>query len=165
MRRYRKMMWGIVLITGLVVAGHAVAQDAKVEVVPAQAALSPALIQQPVAFKGSGFSSKEVVMVEMILPQGVKVKAIPEGENVGLAYGQTDDNGNFETKMAPTATLNWFFQVGWTPEGKPNLQEAKPLPLGKYEVQATGMSSGKMAKATLELVKPPPPEAKKEEKK
>jgi len=159
------MMWGIVLITGLVVAGHAVAQDATVEVVPAQAELSPALIKQPVAFKGSGFGPKEVVMVEMILPQGVKVKAIPEGENVGLAYGQTDDNGNFETKMAPTATLNWFFQVGWTPEGKPNLQDAKPLPLGKYEVQVTGMPSGKVAKATLELLKPPPPAEKKEEKK
>lgn len=170
MKSYLTMMWGIALITGMVVvgqsAGSAVAQDAKVEAVPAQAALSPALIKEPVGFKGSGFAPKEVVMVELIPPPGVKVKAIPEGENVGLAYGQTDDTGNFETNMAPTATLNWFFQVGWTPEGKPDLQEAKPLPLGKYEIQATGMASGKVAKTTLELVKPPAPtEEKKEEKK
>jgi len=170
MKSYLTMMWGIALITGMVVvgqsAGLAVAQDAKVEAVPAQAALSPALIKEPVSFKGSGFAPKEVVMVELILPPGVKVTAIPEGENVGVAYGQTDDTGNFETKMAPTATLNWFFQVGWTPEGKPDLQKAKPLPLGKYEIQATGMASGKVAKTILELVKPTPPtEAKKEEKK
>lgn len=100
-------------------------------------------------------------MVELILPAGVKVKTIPDGENVGVAVGQTDEKGDFEAKMAPTATLNWFFQVGWTPEGKPDFKEAKPLPPGKYEIQATGMSSGKVVKATLELLKPPPPPEKK----
>ncbi|MBM3302141.1 MAG: hypothetical protein FJY85_19595, partial [Deltaproteobacteria bacterium] len=56
MKSYLTIMWGIVLITGIVVvgqsAGIAVAQDAKIEVVPAQVELSPALIKEPVAFKG-----------------------------------------------------------------------------------------------------------------
>jgi len=164
MRSYRTMAWGTILIVGMIVvgqsAGIAVAQGAKLEVIPEKTALAPTLIQQPVAFKGAGFGPKEMVMVELILPPGVKVKAIPEGENVGLAVGQTDDKGEFEAKMAPTATLNWFFQVGWTPEGKPNLQEAKPLPPGKYEIVATGMSSGKVVKAAFELLKPPPAEKK-----
>ena len=134
-------------------------RKAKLQVIPDKTFLSPALFKKPIQFKGSGFDSKEMVVVEMVLPPGVKVKAVPEGENVGLAYATADDKGNIAAKMAPTATLNWFFQVGWTPNMKPDFKQAKPLRPGKYEIIATGMDSGAVGKAVLELV--PPPKKKK----
>lgn len=168
MKGYRRMVWGAVLVMAIFIAaqsqGSAVAAETKLEVVPDKTALSPDLVKNPVQFKGSGFAAKEMVTVEMVLPSGVKVKTVPEGEKVGLAFGQADEKGNFEAKMAPTATLNWFFQVGWTPEGQPNLKEATPLPPGKYKIEASGMASGKVGKAALELLKPPPPPEKKEKK-
>ncbi len=134
-------------------------RKAKLQVVPDKTFLSPALFKKPIQFKGSGFDPKEMVVVEMVLPPGVKVKAVPEGENVGLAYATTDDKGNIVAKMAPTATLNWFFQVGWTPNMKPDFKKARPLRPGKYEIVASGMASGATGKAILELV--PPPKKKK----
>jgi len=158
------MACGIRLVLGLLIAGmcagDVMAAGAGLTVVPDKTVLSPALIRKPIQFKGSGFSAKEMVMVEMVLPPGVKVKTVPEGEKVGIAFGTADEKGNFLAKMAPTATLNWLFQVGWTPNMKPNLKQAKPLPPGKYEIIASGMDSGKEAKSTLELLKPPPKKKK-----
>lgn len=152
---------GIVLILGLVALGltgcAAVkpVPEAELQVIPDKIVLSPALIKEPVQFKGSRFAPKEMVVVEMVLPPGVKVKGIKEGEDVGLAYGTADDKGNFQSAMAPTATLNWFFQVGWTPLLKPDFKQARPLPPGKYEIRATGVDSEAVGKATLEILPPP----------
>lgn len=160
MRHYNWMLVGIVLAVALMIVGHsgvkAVAGDAALTVVPDKTALSPELIKQPVQFKGTGFEPGETAVVEMVLPKGVTVKTVAEGENVGLAFGDVDDKGAFVAKMAPTATLNWFFQTEWTKDMKPNLKEATPLPPGTYEIVATGMPSGKTAKATLEILKPAP---------
>jgi len=93
--------------------------------------------------------------VEMVLPPGVKVKGVAKGENVGLAFATADDKGNFLAKMSPISTLNWFFQVGWTPNMKPDFKQAKPLKPGKYEIIATGMDSDLVGKATLEFLVPP----------
>lgn len=128
---------------------------ANLQVIPDKTILSPALIGKPIQFKGSGFATKEMVVVEMVLPSGVQVKTVPAGENVGLAFATSDDQGNVAAKMAPTATLNWFFQVGWTPNMKPDFKQAKPLKPGKYNIMATGMDSGAIGKATLEFLPPP----------
>jgi hypothetical protein len=164
MKGYRWIVFGISIVLGLVIGMlpgiNAMAADAKLAVVPDKTVLSPALIKKPVQFKGSGFGPKEIVIVELVVPEGVKVKTVPDGENVGLAVGKTDDKGAFASKMHPVSTLNWFFQVGWTPNMKPNLKEAKPLPPGKYEVVASGMISGKVGKATFEFLKPPPKKKK-----
>ena len=165
MRHYNWMLLGLFLIAALMLVGHsgvkALASEAALTVVPDKTALSPVLIKKPVQFKGTGFDDKEMVIVELVLPKGVTVKTVPEGENVGLAFGYVDDKGTFEAKMAPTATLNWFFQIGWTKNMKPNFKEAKPLPPGKYDILATGLDSGKKATATFELIKPPPKAQKK----
>jgi hypothetical protein len=128
---------------------------ATLEVMPAETFLSPALIKNPVAFKGSGFEPKEMVTVEMVLPSGMEMKGIEEGEDVGIAVGTTDEKGEFTTAMQPTATLNWFFQVGWDPTIKPNFKEAKPIPPGEYNIKATGLNSGRVASSTLKIVPPP----------
>lgn len=162
MKGYRWMAWGVVLALGMMILGHAaLAGDAKLEVTPAKAVLSPALIsKQPFQFKGSGFAPKEMIIVEMVVPKGVTVKTVPKGEKVGLAVGSTDEKGNFAIKMHPVSTLNWIFQVAWTPNMKPNLKEMSPLPPGKYRIEATGMQSENVAKADFELMKPPPKKKK-----
>ena len=128
---------------------------AELQVIPDKTVLSPALIKKAVQFKGSRFSPKEMVVVEMVLPPGVKVKGVTKGENVGLAFATADDKGNFLAKMSPISTLNWFFQVGWTSNMKPDFKKAKPLKPGKYEIMATGMDSGAVGMATLEFLTPP----------
>ena len=159
--RYFKVIMLFVFIPGLVLGslGCQTAQlsspQAKLEVIPAETFLSPALIRKPVSFKGAGFAPKEMVSVEMVLPSGLKMKGIKEGEDVGIAVGTSDDNGNFTTAMQPTATLNWFFQVGWTPLLRPNFKEARPLPPGVYTIKVTGLDSDRVATATLKIIPPP----------
>jgi len=133
---------------------------ATLEIAPAEVFISLALIKKPVTFKGSGFQPKEMVIVEMVLPPGFKMKGIEEGEDVGIAVGTADEKGNFTTTMKPMATLNWFFQVGWTPLIKPNFKDTKPLPPGVYKINATGLDSERVATSTLKVV-PPPPKKKK----
>jgi len=128
---------------------------ATLEITPAEAFLSPALFKKPVTFKGSGFQPKEMISVEMVLPPGLKMKGIKEGEDVGIAFATADENGNFTAAMAPTATLNWFFQVGWTPLLRPNFKAAKPIPPGVYKINATGLDSDRVATSTLKIVPPP----------
>jgi len=128
---------------------------ATLEIAPAETFLSPALIRKPVTFKGSGFAPKEMISVEMILPPGLKMKGITEGEDVGIAVATSDEKGNFTAAMGPMATLNWFFQVGWTPLLKPNFKEARPIPPGVYTINATGLDSDRVATSTLKIVPPP----------
>jgi hypothetical protein len=127
----------------------------KLEVIPEEIVLSPDLITKPVQFRGSGFAPGEIVVVDMVLPRYTTVKGIQEGEDVGLAFDKADDRGNFEATMGPTATLNWFFQVGWTPFFKPDFKQAQPLPPGKYEIRATGMDSETVVRAVMEILPPP----------
>ena len=137
-----------------------VGPKAKLEVIPAETFLSPALIKKPVTFNGTGFGPKEMIAVEMVLPSGMKMKGLAEGEDlVGLAVGDTDDKGNFTAAMKPMATLNWFFQVGWTPLLRPNFKEARPIPPGVYKINATGLYSDRVATSSLKIV--PPPKKKK----
>jgi hypothetical protein len=116
---------------------------ATLEIAPAEIFLSPALFKKP------------VTSVEMVLPPGLKMKGIKEGEDVGIAVGTADENGNFTAAMKPIATLNWFFQVGWTPLLKPNFKEAKPIPPGVYKINATGLFSDIVATSNLKIVPPP----------
>ena len=153
----------LIIITGLALGAlscqtlrSTIGPKATLEVIPAETFLSPALIAKPISFKGSGFQTKEMVSVEMILPPGFKMKGVKEGENVvGIAFANADEKGNFTAAMAPTATLNWLFQVGWTPLLRPNLKEARPIPPGVYRINATGLDSDRIATATLKIVPPP----------
>jgi len=134
--------------------------NATLQVIPAETFLSPALFKKPVTFKGTGFGPKEMISVEMVLPPNLKMKGLAEGEDVvGVAVGDTDEKGNFTAAMKPIATLNWFFQVGWTPLLKPNFKEARPIPPGVYKINATGLDSDRTASSTLKIV--PPPKKKK----
>jgi hypothetical protein len=160
--RFFKLIILFVIMPGLVLGALAcqtpqslTGPKATLEIAPAETFLSPALIRKPVAFKGSGFQPKEMITVEMVLPSGLKMKGITEGEDVGIAFATADEKGNFAAAMKPTATLNWFFQVGWTPLLRPNFKEARPIPPGVYTINATGLDSDRVATATLKIVPPP----------
>ena len=162
MKGYRSNWWVIFLILGFLIigfwgcAGMQNRPTAKLEVIPNETALTPVLLKKPVMFKGSGYAPNEMVIVDLMIPKGVKVKSVSEDEDsVGLAFANADENGDFQAKMGATATLNWFFQVGWTSNMKPVFKEATPLPPGEYEIRATGAESDKFGMATLKIVPPP----------
>jgi len=162
MKSYRRHQGMVLIILGFLLVGlwgcalFKPKPTAQLQVIPPETVLSPALIKKPIQFKGSGFAPGETVVVDLMIPKGVKIKSVPEDEkSVGLAYGDADQNGNFQAKMGAIATLNWFFQVGWTPNIRPNFKEATPLPPGKYEIRATGMDSDRFGVATLTLLPPP----------
>ena len=162
MKGYLRYTWLILLLLGFLAtvlvgcAGTQPKPTADFEVIPAETAITPALLKQPIQFKGSGFMPREMVVVDLMIPKGVKIKTVPEDENsVGLAFGEADEKGNFAAKMGAIGTLNWLFQVGWTDNFKPKLKEATPLPPGKYEIKATGMDSDKFGLTTLTIVPPP----------
>lgn len=132
------------------------APKAQLEAVPQKVVLSADLLKSPPAFKGSGFKPGEAVTVDLMIPKGVKIKSVPEGEpSVGIAFGKANEKGDFETKMAPTAIFNWLLQVEWTPDGKPDMKKATPLPPGKYQVKALGVESDVIGTTTVEIAHPP----------
>ncbi|MBW2020698.1 MAG: hypothetical protein JRI58_11475 [Deltaproteobacteria bacterium] len=128
----------------------------KLNVVPDKIVLSPALFKKPIAFTGSGYQPKETVVVDLVVPQGIKMKGLTgEEKTVGIAFATADEKGNFKATLGPMTTLNTLFQVGWTPLMKPDFKKARPLPPGKYEIVATGIESERVSKAILELLPPP----------
>lgn len=128
-----------------------------VAVTPAKVELAfPAILRVPIVFTGTGWSPKEMVVVDMVLPPGVEMKGVKPGEDVGIAYGQADDAGNFKAEVPATAKLNTIFRVGWTPIFAPDPKTLNPIPPGVYTMKASGVDSGGAATTTLEFVAPAP---------
>ena len=116
----------------------------------------PAILKVPIVFTGTGWKPKEMVVVDMVLPPGVEMKGVKPGEDVGIAYGEADDAGNFKGEVPATAKLNTIFRVGWTPIMAPDPKTLNPIPPGIYKVKASGADSGAVATTTLEFVAPAP---------
>ncbi len=155
MNDFRKLGLFIPALTFFVVFSVAYAAP-KLSIVPNKTVLSPVLIKKPIIFTGSGYQPKETVVVDLIVPEGIRIKGLMEGEDrVGIAFTTTDQEGNFKARLSPMTTLNTLFQVDWTPLMKPDFRKARPLPPGKYEVVATGVISERVSKAILELLPPP----------
>ena len=134
--------------------------SAKLTLTPDKTVLSPALIKKPIVVTGSGWEAGEMVVVNLLPPDGVKIKGLAEGDPVGIANGAADDQGNLKTTVGPLAILMTFFQVGWSDaKMKPDFSKATPLPPGDYQIEAIGLLSEKKARATLTLL--PPPKKKK----
>ncbi len=132
------------------------ASSAKIKITPDKTVLSPALIKKPIMITGSGWKPGEMVVVNMILPEGVTVKGINPGDPVGIANGKADDQGALKTKVGTMTILMSFFQVGWDDKKmKPDFSKAKPLPPRTYKVEAIGFDSEAKATAILTLVSPP----------
>jgi hypothetical protein len=130
---------------------------ATVAVTPAQVELAfPGILKAPIVFTGTGWKPKEMVVVDMVLPPGVLIQGVKPGEDVGIAYGEADDAGNFKGEVPTTAKLNTLFRVGWTPILAPDPKTLNPIPPGVYKIKASGTDSGALATTTLEFVKPPP---------
>lgn len=134
--------------------------SAKITVMPEETVLSPALIKKPIVITGSGWKPGELVVVNMKLPDGVTVKGVDPGEDVGIASGNADEQGNLNTNVGPVTILMTFFQAGWdNAKMKPDFKTAKPLPPGAYPLEAIGLDSEASADGMLTLL--PPPKKKK----
>ena len=130
---------------------------ATVAVTPPQVELGfPGILRVPIVFTGTGWKPKEMVVVDMVLPPGVEMKGVNPGEDVGIAYGEADDAGNFKGEVPVTAKLNTIFRVGWTPILVPDPKTLNPIPPGVYKIKASGADSGALATTTLEFVAPAP---------
>lgn len=114
----------------------------------------PDIMRVPIVFTGTGWTSKEMVVVDLVLPPGVEMKGVKPGEDVGIAFGQADEAGNFKAEVPPTAKLNTIFRVGWTPIFAPDPKTLNPIPPGVYTLKASGVDSGGVATTTLEFVAP-----------
>ena len=130
---------------------------ATVTVTPPQVELAfPGILKVPIVFTGTGWKPKEMVVVDLVLPSGVQIQGVKPGEDVGIAYGEADDAGNFKGEVPVTAKLNTLFRVGWTPILAPDPKTLNPIPAGIYKVKASGADSGAVAITTLEFVAPAP---------
>jgi hypothetical protein len=130
---------------------------ATVAVTPPQVELAfPGILRVPIVFTGTGWKPKEMVVVDMVLPPSVEMKGVKPGEDVGIAYGEADEAGNFKGEVPVTAKLNTLFRVGWTPIMAPDPKTLNPIPPGVYTIKASGADSGALAITTLEFVKPAP---------
>lgn len=128
---------------------------ATVSVSPEKVELAfPAILKVPIVFTGTGWAPKEMVVVDMVLPPNVQIQGVKPGEDVGIAYGQADEAGNFRGEVPATAKLNTLFRVGWTPILAPDPKTLNPIPPGVYKIKASGSDSGAVAMTTLEFVAP-----------
>lgn len=114
----------------------------------------PDIMRVPIVFTGTGWTPKEMVVIDMVLPPGVEMKGVRPGEDVGIAFGQADEAGNFKAEVPPTAKLNTIFRVGWTPILAPDPKTLNPIPPGVYTMKASGADSGAVATTTLEFTAP-----------
>src|SRR4030067_3775509 len=117
-----------------------------VAVTPAKVELAfPGILRVPIVFTGTGWSPKEMVVVDMVLPAGVEMKGVKPGEDVGIAFGQADEAGKFKGEVPVTAKLNTLFRVGWTPIMSIDPKTLNPIPPGIYTMKASGAESGGVA--------------------
>jgi hypothetical protein len=130
---------------------------ATVAVTPAQVELAfPGILKVPIVFTGTGWAPKEMVVMDMVIPPGVQIQGVKPGEDVGIAFGQADEAGNFKGEVPVTAKLNTIFRVGWTPIMAPDPKTLNPIPPGVYKIKASGADSGVVVTTTLEFIAPAP---------
>jgi hypothetical protein len=126
-----------------------------VAVSPQQVELKfPDILKVPIIFTGTGWTPKEMVVIDLVLPAGVEMKGVKPGEDVGIAFGLADEAGNFKAEVPSTAKLNTIFRVGWTPILAPDPKTLNPIPPGVYKIKASGSDSGAEAITTLEFIAP-----------
>jgi len=114
---------------------------------------APALLLSPIDFSGSNWKPGELVIIELIVPEGIEMPSLEAGEDsVGIAFGTADDEGNLEASVEGVTKLNYLLRMGWQPNMLPDIETYNPLPPGTYTVRATGFDSGKVATCALEFV-------------
>ena len=152
------LMTACVSVSLMFLVGTGFAGDkASAVIEPAEISLTfPGILKTPITITGSGFLPGETLVVDLILPEGVKVPGVDPGESVGLAFGMVDDQSNFKTVVDASAKLNFLYRVQWHPNLQPDIKTLDPLPAGEYEISVSGMESGKVLKLPWKILPPPP---------
>ena len=118
----------------------------------------PNILKTPIVISGSYFKPNEIVVVDLVLPPGVEIPGAEKGGDVGLAFANADDKGNFSATVDGSAKLNFLFRVKWLPTMKPDPKTLNPLPPDTYKLKVTGMESGRSVTVPWEIL--PTPEKK-----
>jgi hypothetical protein len=165
MRKHQRTIWGSFFALGLIVpyfTGSAIVNansEAKLQIIPESIIVSPVLLKQPPKFKGAGFTPKELVLVDIIIPKGMEVLGLEKGQDkVGLAFTYASDQGDFEVTMDSMAIMQTLLQVPWvqTETGaQPDFKQARGFAPGVYTILATGTDSELRAMGTLTILPPP----------
>ncbi len=122
------------------------------EEMAAKMPVSLAVLGIPVVFEGSGWQAGDKVLIELVLPSGVRLTGMkPEEDSVGLAFATVDASGKFMATMDTVAKLNWLLGSGLTASLTPDLKNVKPLPNGVYTVKASGVDPRTTATIKWEL--------------
>jgi hypothetical protein len=92
----------------------------------------------------------------MEVPAGVEIIGVEPGADfVGLAFGETDEAGNFETTVGAITKVYVLLRGEVTWNGTPVLESfGNPIPAGVYSIKATGLNSGTTAMTTIEFTYP-----------
>lgn len=151
----RFLILGFIVVVLGVCTSLPSAYAATLTITPDKAAVTPDLLKNPIVFTGTGYEPNEIIIIELLVPEGLAVKGVAEGENAGVGNGTADSEGNFNIPMGAMTTLNTLFQVGWTPLIKPDFTQANPLPPGDYDIVASGMASDRAGKAKLTILPTP----------
>ena len=161
MRRYLWNARVILLIMSLLTIaqwgchGWNSSPGATLKVTPQEIAITKAILKRPVQFSGWGYGPEEYIVVDLIIPEGLKIKKVSEDEDsVGIAFAITNENGVFKATMGAKDTLDWLFQVGWSKNQQPIFEDATPLPPGRYKIRATGVNSELSGMTTMTIVSP-----------
>ncbi len=114
------------------------------------------ILQTRIYFSGQGFQPKEMVVVEMDVPQGVEIPAVKPGEPVGVAFAEADEKGNFTADVAAGTKIQTFLRGTILPTLAPDPKSFKPIPHGVYTFRSTGTESGRVGVSKIEFVPPAP---------
>lgn len=126
--------------------------------IPFPAAMLPPVA--PITFTGAGFQPGEPVTIEMVVGD-VKLVGVKPGEDVGIAAAEANKLGTFKVSMGADALLATILRADWDKYTSAGVMGViatikDPMPAGLYTVKATGILSGRVGVAPLELVAPAP---------
>ncbi|MEE4353588.1 MAG: hypothetical protein V2J25_12030 [Desulfatiglans sp.] len=129
---------------------------ATLSVDPASLALGAAIFKTPVVFVGSNWEPNEMVILDWVIPKGIEMPGMGEGEDaVGIGFVTADSQGNIKTTMGALSKVYTIFRGDINPEtSKPDFKSFKPLPPGNYAIRASGANSDREAATTIQLTVP-----------
>jgi hypothetical protein len=132
-----------------------------VHVEPAKVPISADIFKTPIVFTGTGWKPGEIVALEMVIPKEVKIPQLKPGEDAGVGFAKTDENGNFKCQMEGMTKIITIFRGSVNPETfQPIGETFNPIPFGKYTIKASDMENKRKAITTLEFIQPEPVQKK-----
>jgi hypothetical protein len=109
------------------------------------------LMDTDIVIKGKGFEPGEIIEIEII---GQEEKN--QGEQMAISHGQAGKDGSFETKVRDEIKVFGLLNANAKPgkKGMYIIITQPPVASGRYDIEATGLSSDTVARNTFTLEEP-----------